>query len=63
MLTCTKNVVCGRFPWLEPVLARWIHVFVALCPEAPKGSADSGSDFKASQKTGPRLKVSPDRLE
>ena len=33
-----------------------------VCPGAPEGSTESGSDFKASQKTGPRLKVSSDRL-
>ena len=33
-------------------------VFVVLCPGAPKGSTGSGSDFKASQKTGSWLKVS-----
>ena len=33
-----------------------------LCPGVSKGSTGSGSDFKASQKTGPRLKVSSDRL-
>ena len=38
-------------------------VFVVLCPGAPKGSTSSGSGFKASQKMGPQLKVSLDRLE
>ena len=37
-------------------------VFVVLCPGTPEGSTGSGSDFKASQKTGQRLKVSSDRL-
>ena len=32
-------------------------VFVVLCPGTPDGSTGSGSGFKASQKTGPRLKV------
>ena len=36
--------------------------FVVLCPVAPEISAGNGYDFKASQKTGPRLKVSSDRL-
>ena len=36
--------------------------FVVLCPGTPEGSTGSGSDFKASQKTGQRLKVSSDRL-
>ena len=37
-------------------------LFVVLCPGTPKGSTGSGSGFKASQKTGQRLKVSSDRL-
>ena len=37
-------------------------LFVALCPGTPEGSTSSGSGFKASQKTGQRLKVSSDRL-
>ena len=37
-------------------------VFVVLCPGTPEGSTGSGSGFKASQKTGQRLKVSSDRL-
>ena len=36
-------------------------VFVILCPGTPEGSTGSGSGFKASQKTGQRLKVSSDR--
>ena len=36
--------------------------FVILCPGTPEGSTGSGSGFKASQKTGQRLKVSSDRL-
>ena len=35
---------------------------VVLCPGTPEGSTGSGSGFKASQKMGPRLKVSSDRL-
>ena len=31
-------------------------LFVDLCPGTPEGSTGSGSDFKASQKTGQRLK-------
>ena len=34
-------------------------LFVVLCPGTPEGSTGSGSGFKASQKTGQRLKVSP----
>ena len=37
-------------------------VVVFLCAGAPERSIGSASDFKASQKTGPRLKVSSDRL-
>ena len=36
--------------------------FMDLCPGTPEGSTGSGSGFKASQKTGQRLKVSSDRL-
>ena len=36
--------------------------FVVLWPEAPEGSTGSGSGFKASQKTGQRLKVTSDSL-
>ena len=36
-------------------------VYVVLCPGTPEGSTGSGSGFKASQKTGQRLKVSSDR--
>ena len=35
---------------------------VVLCPGTPEGSTGSGSGFKASQKTGQRLKVLSDRL-
>ena len=37
-------------------------VFVILCPGTPEGSTGSCSGFKASQKTGQRLKVSSDSL-
>ena len=37
-------------------------LFVVLCPGTPEGSTGSGSGFKASQKTGQRLKVSSDRM-
>ena len=37
-------------------------LFVVLCPGTPEGSTGSGSGFKASQKTGQRLKVSSDRI-
>ena len=36
--------------------------FVVLCPGTPEGSTGSCSGFKASQRTGQRLKVSSDRL-
>ena len=44
------------------VLAGWVYVFVVVCPRAPEGSTGSGSDLKASQKTGQRFKVLFDRL-
>ena len=37
-------------------------LFVVLCPGTPEGSTGSDSGFKASQKTGQRLKVLSDRL-
>ena len=37
-------------------------LFVVLCPGTLEGSTGSVSGFKASQKTGQRLKVSSDRL-
>ena len=37
-------------------------LFVVLCPGTPEGSTGCGSGFKASQKTGQRLKVSSNRL-
>ena len=36
-------------------------LFVVLCPGTPEGSTGSGSGFKASQKTGQRLKVSSEK--
>ena len=36
-------------------------LFVVLCLGAHEGSTGGGSDFKASQKMGPQLKVSSDR--
>ena len=47
------------------VTSTWLGGFtvcVVLCPGAPEGTTGSDSDFKSSQKTGPRLKVSSDRL-
>ena len=38
-------------------------LFVVLCPGTPEGSTGRRSGFKASQKTGQRLKVSSDRLD
>ena len=43
--------------WPGGCMVLWI-----LCPGAPEGSTVSGSDFKSSQKTGPWLKVSSNRL-
>ena len=37
-------------------------LFVVLCLGTPEGSTGSGPGFKASQKTGQRLKVSSHRL-
>ena len=54
---------CGHVPWLYQYWPGGFMVFVVLCPGTPKGSTGSGSGFKASQKTGQRLKVSSDRLE
>ena len=53
---------CGRVPWLYQYWPGGFMVFVVLCPGTPEGSTGSGSGFKASQKTGQRLKVSSDRL-
>ena len=53
---------CGRVPWLNQYWPGDSLVFVVLCPGTPEGSTGSGSGFKASQKTGPRFKVSSDRL-
>ena len=39
-----------------------LMVIVVLCPETHECSTGSCSGFKASQKTGPQLKVSFDRL-
>ena len=44
------------------ILAGGFMLFVVLCPGTPEGSTCSGSGFKASQKTGQRLKVSSNRL-
>ena len=54
---------CGSLfvtvPW-KPV----VFMFCGLMSRAPEGSAGSGSGLKVSElKTGPRLKVSSDRLE
>ena len=47
-------IVCGHVPWLYQY---WPGGFMVLwgflCTGAPKGSTGSGSDFKASGKTGP----------
>ena len=54
--------VCGRAPWLYQYRPVGFVLFVVLCPGTLEGSTDSGSGFKASQKTGQRFKVSSDRL-
>ena len=48
---------CGRVPWLYQYWPGGFMLFVVLCPGTPEGSTGSGSGFKASQKTGQRLKV------
>ena len=53
---------CGRVPWLYQYWPVGFVFTVVLCPGTPEGSTGSGSGFKASQKTGQRLKVSSDRL-
>ena len=53
---------CGRVPWLYQYWPGGFMLFVVLCPGTPEGSTGSGPGFKASQKTGQRLKVSSDRL-
>ena len=53
---------CGRVPWLYQYWPGGFMLFVVLCPGTPEGSTGSDSGFKASQKTGQRLKVSSDRL-
>ena len=57
----TRNYFCGRVPWLYQYWPVGFMLFVVLCPGTPEGSTGSGSGFKASQKTGQRLKVSSDR--
>ena len=51
-----------RVPWLYQYWPGGFVFTVVLCPGTPEGSTGSGSGFKASQKTGQRLKVSSDRL-
>ena len=51
---------CTSSQYSEPVDGFLVVWF--LCPGAPKGLTDSGSGFKASQKTGQRLKISSNRL-
>ena len=53
---------CGHVPWMYQYWLGGFMLFVVLCPGTPEGSTGSGSGFKASQKTGQRLKVSSDRL-
>ena len=61
-LKCLSLCFCGRVPWLYQYWPGGVMLFVVLCPGTPESSAGSGSGFKASQKTGQRLKVSSDRL-
>ena len=62
LINTGKHIVCGRVPWLYQYWPGGFMIFVVLCPGTPEGSTSSGSGFKASQKTGQRLKVSSDRL-
>ena len=57
-----EGYFCGRVPWLYQYWPGGFMLFVVLCPGTPEGSTGSDSGFKASQKTGQRLKVSSDRL-
>ena len=56
--TIHYTIVCGRVPWLYQYWPGGFMLSVILCPGTPEGSTGSGSGFKASQKTGQRLKVS-----
>ena len=58
----TNLCFCGRVPWLYQYWPGGFMLFVVLCPGTPEGSTGSSSGFKASQRTGQRLKVSSDRL-
>ena len=58
----THIFVCGCVPWLYQYWPDGFMLFVVLCPGTPEGSTGSGSGFKASQKTGQRLKVSSYKL-
>ena len=64
--TRTKRPVlfffCSRVPWLYQYWPGGFMIFGVLCPGTTEGSTGKGSGFKASQKTGQRLKVSSDRL-
>ena len=62
VLVVSFIIFCGRGPWLYQYWPGGFMLFVVLCPGTPEGSTGSGSGFKASQKTGQRLKVSSDRL-
>ena len=61
-LVFDRPCFCGRVPWLYQYWPGGFMLFVVLCSGTPEGSTGSGSGFKASQKTGQRLKVSSDRL-
>ena len=57
LMHCTKYLFVAVFLGYNQY---WPGEFMVLCPGAPEGS--TGSDSKASPKTGPWLKVLPDRL-
>ena len=62
---CTKRVyIYCLWPFLG-INQYWSGLVYGVCgfmSGRPEGSTGSGSDFKESKKTGPRLKVSSDRL-
>ena len=54
--------LCSLAITMQSWPGRFMVLWCFLCPGAATGSTGSGSSFKASQKMGPQLKVSSDRL-
>ena len=51
-------IVCGRVPWPNPVLTRWVYSFVVFfCPGAPKGSPAVVLVLKRLKRRGHGLKA------